>query len=70
MFRKKRVATQYESGNGRVNWRYLPGSNEVIWYSEREQLGPSVSVRSGRPGKLKNQITSGDWHGDADVAGG
>ena len=32
---KEEVATFFESGNGRVNWRYLPASNEVIWFSER-----------------------------------
>ena len=26
-------------GNGRVNWRVLPGSNEVIWFSERDNWG-------------------------------
>jgi dipeptidyl-peptidase-4 len=30
------VATQFESGQGRVNWRYLPASNEVVWCSERD----------------------------------
>jgi hypothetical protein len=33
------VPTYYESGNGSVNWRYLPGSNEAIWYSERGNWG-------------------------------
>ena len=33
------VETFFESGNGRVNWRYLPDSNEVIWFSERDNWG-------------------------------
>ena len=33
------AATFFESGNGRVNWRYLPASNEVIWFSERDNWG-------------------------------
>src|SRR6202789_743426 len=24
----------FESGNGKVNWHYLPNSNEVLWFSE------------------------------------
>ena len=37
--RRERAATFFESGNGRVNWRYLPASNEVIWFSERDNWG-------------------------------
>src|SRR5207249_9402862 len=33
------VATQYESGNGTVNWRVLPATNEAIWLSERDDCG-------------------------------
>ncbi len=33
------AATQYESGWGHVNWHYLPGHNEVIWFSERDDWG-------------------------------
>ena len=28
------IPTQFESGQGSINWRYLPKSNEIIWYSE------------------------------------
>ncbi len=31
--------TQFESGQGKINWRFLPGSNEIIWYSERDDWG-------------------------------
>src|SRR5439155_6148131 len=54
------VATQYESGQGRVNWRYLPASNEFIWYSERDNWGHLYLYDLGS-GKLKNQITQGEF---------
>ena len=57
---EEKVATQYESGWGRVNWRYLPASNEVIWFSERDNWG-HLYLYDLATGKLKNQITSGDW---------
>jgi hypothetical protein len=53
------VSTFFESGNGRVNWRYLPGSNEVIWFSERDNWG-HLYLYDLQTGKLKNQITSGE----------
>lgn len=53
------AATQYESGQGRVNWRYLPATNEVIWYSERDNWG-QLYLYDATTGKLKNQITTGD----------
>lgn len=52
--------TYYESGAGRVNWRYLPSSNEVIWYSERDNWG-HLYLYDLATGKLKNAITSGEW---------
>jgi dipeptidyl-peptidase 4 len=54
------VATQFESGDGRVNWRYLPASNEIIWSSERDGWS-HLYLYDLATGKLKNQITSGDW---------
>ncbi len=54
------VATQYESGWGRVNWHYLPASSEVIWFSERDNWG-QLYLYDLTTGKLKNQITSGEW---------
>src|SRR5580765_7022289 len=53
------VTTQYESGQGRVNWRYLPSSNEIIWYSERDNWG-QLYLYDATNGKLKNQITTGE----------
>lgn len=57
---EERVATQYESGQGRVNWRYLPASNELIWYSERDNWGHLYLYDLGT-GKQKNQITKGEF---------
>ena len=55
------VPTQYESGSGdSVNWRYLPASNEIIWFSERDNWGHLYLYDLGT-GRLKNQITTGDW---------
>jgi dipeptidyl aminopeptidase/acylaminoacyl peptidase len=53
-------ATQYESGQGSINWRYLPASNEIIWYSERDGWG-HLYLYDLATGKVKNQITTGDW---------
>jgi len=54
------VPTYYESGAGRVSWRYLSSSNEAIWYSERDNWG-HLYLHDLATGKLKNAITSGDW---------
>ena len=54
------VPTYYESGAGRVSWRYLSASNEVIWYSERDNWG-HLYLYDLATGKLKNAITSGEW---------
>lgn len=55
------VPTFYESGNGAVNWRYIAGSKEVIWFSERDNWG-HLYLYDATTGKLKNQITKGDWN--------
>jgi len=52
------VPTFFESGNGAVNWRYLPASNEIIWFSERDNWG-QLYLYDLKTGKLKNPITSG-----------
>jgi dipeptidyl aminopeptidase/acylaminoacyl peptidase len=52
--------TQYESGWSTVNWRYLPASNEAIWFSEKSGWG-HLYLYDVNTGKLKNQITTGDW---------
>lgn len=57
---KENVTTQFESGQGMSNWRYLPASNEIIWFSERDDWG-HLYLYNAVTGKLKNQITKGDW---------
>lgn len=54
------VETQYESGQGSINWRYLPGSNEIIWYSERDNWG-HLYLYDSETGNLKHQITQGNF---------
>lgn len=59
--------TQFEStplGGGGANWRYLPATNEFIWYTERDGWG-HLYLYDLATGKLKNAITSGNfavWH--------
>jgi dipeptidyl-peptidase-4 len=56
---EEKTETFLESGNGRVNWRYLPGSNEIIWFSERDNWGHLYLV-DAQSGREKHPITSGD----------
>lgn len=53
------VPTYYESGNGAVNWRYLPATHEAIWFSERSNWG-QLYLYDLDTGKLKHAITSGE----------
>ncbi|MBK9154949.1 MAG: DPP IV N-terminal domain-containing protein [Chloracidobacterium sp.] len=57
---EEKVATQYESGQGAINWRYFPESNEAIWYSERDDWG-HLYLYDLASGKMKNQITQGNF---------
>ena len=52
--------TQYESGQDTINWRYLPATNEFIWFSERDNWG-HLYLYDLKTGQLKNQITKGDF---------
>jgi dipeptidyl aminopeptidase/acylaminoacyl peptidase len=52
--------TQYESGWSAINWRYLPASKEIIWFSERDNWG-HLYLYDATTGKLKNQITKGNF---------
>ncbi|HEY6901631.1 MAG TPA: DPP IV N-terminal domain-containing protein [Puia sp.] len=54
------VATQFESGRNAIDWRYLSKSNEIIWYSERDNWG-HLYLYDSKTGQLKNQITKGEW---------
>jgi dipeptidyl-peptidase 4 len=53
------TAKFYESGNDKVNWKYLSKSNELLWFSERDNWG-QMYLYDLTTGKLKNQITRGD----------
>ncbi len=53
------VPTYYESGNGAVNWRYLPETHEAIWFSERNNWG-NLYLYDLTTGKLKHAITTGE----------
>jgi dipeptidyl-peptidase 4 len=52
------VPNFYESGIDKINWHYLPASNEILWYSERDNWG-NLYLYDLASGKLKNQITHG-----------
>lgn len=54
----EKVATQYESGQGTINWHFLDKTNEIIWYSERDDWGHQY-LYNATTGQLKNQITKG-----------
>jgi dienelactone hydrolase len=54
------VPTQFESGRGNINWKYLPDTQEILWYSERDNWG-HLYLYDAATGKLKNQVTKGDW---------
>lgn len=51
--------TFLESGNGRVNWRVLPGSNEAIWFSQKDNWG-QLYLHDLQTGRQKSQLTSGE----------
>lgn len=56
------VKTQFESGiGGVVNWRWLPDSNEFLWWTQKSNWG-HLYLHDLRTGALKNTITSGDWN--------
>ena len=57
---EEKVATQFESGRGTIDWRYLQPTNEIIWYSERDNWG-HLYLYDAKTGQVKNQITKGDW---------
>ena len=50
--------TYFESGIGKVNWRYLPDSHEFLWFSQRSDWG-QMYLYDLASGKLKNQVTQG-----------
>ena len=52
--------TYFESGDGFSNWHYLSKTNEVIWFSERDNWGHLYLIDL-KTGKIKNRITQGEW---------
>ena len=58
---EEETPTFFESGYNTFNWRFLPESNEVIWFSERDNWG-HLYLYDLTTGKLKNRITSGSWN--------
>lgn len=57
---EEKVETQYESGRGAINWSYLDATNEIIWYSERDDYG-HLYLYNASTGELKHRITQGDY---------
>ena len=53
-------ATQFESGQGTVNWRYLSATNEFIWFTESDGWG-HLYLYDLATGKQKNRITTGEF---------
>ncbi|BCT92117.1 dipeptidyl peptidase IV [Lysobacter helvus] len=51
----------FESGINAINWRYLSESNEILWWSQRSNWG-HLYVYDATNGKLKHQVTKGDWN--------
>lgn len=56
---EEKAATYFESGTGRANWRLLAATNEVIWFSERDNWG-RLYLHDLGTGKLKQPITMGE----------
>lgn len=52
--------TYFESGDGFSNWHYISETNEVIWFSERDDWG-HLYLYDLVTGRVKNRITEGDW---------
>ncbi|MEW6319735.1 MAG: DPP IV N-terminal domain-containing protein [Acidobacteriota bacterium] len=48
-----------ESGQNRVNWRYLQKSAEVLWYSRKDDWG-HLYLHDAASGRLKNAVTTGE----------
>lgn len=51
----------FESGINAINWRYLPESNEILWWSQRSNWG-HLYLYDLATGKLKRQVTEGEWN--------
>ena len=56
---RERSPTHFES---RTGWRVLWATNEVLWYSQRDDWG-QLYLYDLNTGALKNQVTSGEGPG-------
>jgi dipeptidyl aminopeptidase/acylaminoacyl peptidase len=54
------VDTYYESGFSEEGWEVLEDTDEVVWFSERDNWG-HLYLYDLETGELKNKITEGDW---------
>lgn len=50
--------TQFESGQSSISWHYLSETNELIWYSEKDNYG-HLYLYDLQTGQEKNKITNG-----------
>jgi dipeptidyl aminopeptidase/acylaminoacyl peptidase len=57
------VATFFESGYRRPNWRYLSKRGEILWFSQRKNWG-NLYLYEAASGALKHAVTHGDWNVD------
>ena len=59
------IPTYFDSGynDEEINWRYLSERNEILWWSQRSNWG-HYYLYDAANGKLKRQVTSGDWNVD------
>ena len=58
---EEHVETFFESGYNAVNWRFLAESDELLWYSQRDNWG-HLYVYDLETGEVERQVTSGDWN--------
>ncbi|WP_226960765.1 S9 family peptidase [Thalassotalea sp. LPB0316] len=52
--------TFFESGVDGISWRYLDKTNEILWFSQRDNWGHFYLI-DATTGKVKKQLTQGDW---------
>ncbi|MDD8030806.1 MAG: DPP IV N-terminal domain-containing protein [Acidobacteriota bacterium] len=58
---EEKVDTFFESGFNQVNWHILPESNEVLWFSQRDDWG-HLYLYDLNTGQLKRRLTEGSWN--------
>jgi dipeptidyl aminopeptidase/acylaminoacyl peptidase len=60
---EEKSETQIGDASATENWRVLPGSDELIWWSERDNW-IHLYLYDLKSGRLKNRITTGDGNVD------